>query len=156
MTHLLRFVRVFALGAWVGAIVYFVTVVTQGAFAVLSNRDQAGLLVGYTLGGLHLLGLIAALVFVAASVALGKSLRAFIEPAVIGVILMAALTIASQGYVIPKMAMLRSQMGSVDATPSSDPRRAEFDRLHRASVDLEGSVLVIGLAALFLTVGKKQ
>jgi hypothetical protein len=156
MSQVLRFARVFALGTWVGAIVYFVAVVTQGAFAVLSNRDEAGLLVGYTLGGLHLLGLFAAVVFVAASVALGKSLRAFIEPAVIGVILMAALTIASQGYVIPKMAMLRTQMGSVDATPGSDSRRAEFDRLHGVSVDLEGGVLVIGLVALFLTVGKKQ
>jgi hypothetical protein len=156
MKQLLRFVRVFALGTWVGAIVYFVAVVTQGAFAVLSNRDQAGLLVGYTLGGLHLLGLIAAAVFVAASVALGKSLRAFIEPAVIGMILMAGLTIASQGYVMPKMAMLRSQMGSVDATPSSDSRRAEFDRLHSVSVDLEGGVLVIGLVALFLTLREKR
>ncbi|MGD1212212.1 MAG: DUF4149 domain-containing protein [Candidatus Acidiferrales bacterium] len=153
---MLRFVRVFALGTWVGAIIYFVAVVTQGAFAVLPNRDEAGLLVGFTLGGLHLMGLIAAVVFVVASVALVKSLRAFIEPAVLCVILMAVLTIASQDYVMPRMAMLRSQMGSVDATPSSDSRRAEFDRLHRVSVDLEGGVLVIGLVALFLTVGEKR
>jgi len=156
MRHMLRFVRVFALGTWVGAIIYFVAVVTQGAFAVLPNRDEAGLLVGFTLGGLHLMGLIAAVVFVVASVALVKSLRAFIEPAVLCVILMAVLTIASQDYVMPRMAMLRSQMGSVDATPSSDSRRAEFDRLHRVSVDLEGGVLVIGLVALFLTVGEKR
>jgi uncharacterized membrane protein len=150
MNFALRFVRVFALGTWVGAIIYFAAVVAPGAFAVLPNRDEAGLLVGFTLGGLHLLGLIAAVVFVVASVALGKSLRAFIEPAVLGVILMAGLTIASQGYVIPKMAVLRSQMGSVEATPASDPRRAEFDRLHRISARLEGGVLLLGLAALFL------
>ena len=156
MRHMLRFVRVFALGTWVGAIIYFVAVVTQGAFAVLPNRDEAGLLVGFTLGGLHLMGLIAAVVFVVASVALVKSLRAFIEPAVLCVILMAVLTIASQDYVMPRMAMLRSQMGSVDATPSSDSRRAEFDRLHRVSVDLEGSVLVIGLVALFMTVREER
>ncbi len=60
MKHFLRFVRVFALGTWVGAIIYFVAVVTQGAFAVLPNRDEAGLLVGFTLAGLHLMGLIAA------------------------------------------------------------------------------------------------
>jgi len=148
---MLRFVRVFALGAWIGAIIYFAAVVTQGAFAVLPNRDTAGLLVGYTLGGLHLMGLISAVVFVAASVAIEKSLRAFIEPAVIGVILMAVLTIASQGYVMPKMAMLRTQMVSVEATPGNDPRRVEFDRLHGMSVDLEVAVLLIGLASLFLT-----
>jgi len=156
MTTSLRFLRVLALGAWVGAIVYFAAVVTQGAFAVLSNRDEAGLLVGFTLGGLHLMGVIAAAIFVAASVALTKSLRAFVEPAVLGVILMAALTIASQDYVLPRMAVLRSQMGSVDATPASDPRRAEFDRLHRISVDIEGGVLIIGLISLFLAVRRES
>jgi hypothetical protein len=155
LTSILRFVRMLALGAWIGTIIYFAAVVPQGAFALL-NRDEAGLLVGFTLGGLHLMGLIAAAVFVAASVALTKSLRAFVEPAVLGVILMVALTIASQGYVMPKMAVLRSQMGSVDATPASDSRRAEFDRLHGVSVDLEGTILLIGLASLFLATKEKK
>jgi hypothetical protein len=156
LSQALRFVRVFALGAWLGAIIYFAAVVTQGAFAVLPNRDTAGLLVGFTLGGLHLMGLIAAVVFVAASVGLTKSLRAFVEPAVIGVILMVALTIASQDYVMPRMAVLRTQMVSVEATPGNDPRRVEFDRLHSASVDLEVGVLLIGLAALFLTTRERK
>ena len=156
MTTSLRFLRVLALGAWVGAIVYFAAVVTQGAFAVLSSRDEAGLLVGFTLGGLHLMGVIAAAIFVAATVALAKSLRAFAEPALLGVILMAALTIVLQSYVIPKMALLRGQMGSVDAAPASDPRRAAFDRLHRVSVDIEGGVLIIGLISLFLAVRRES
>jgi Domain of unknown function (DUF4149) len=156
MTNALRFVRVFALGAWVGAIIYFAAVVTQGAFTVLPNRDMAGLLVGYTLGGLHLMGLIAAVIFVGASVAIAKSLRAVVEPAVIGVILMSVLTVASQRYVIPKMATLRSQMVSVEATPGNDPRRIEFDRLHGMSVDLEVGVLLIGLASLFLAAREKR
>ncbi|HXJ16803.1 MAG TPA: DUF4149 domain-containing protein [Candidatus Polarisedimenticolia bacterium] len=156
MSYILRFVRVFALGTWVGAIVYFAAVVTQGAFAVLSSQDEAGLLVEFTLSGLHLMGMIAAVVFIIASVALRKSLRAFIEPAVIGVILMAGLTIASQGYVMPKMAVLRTQMGSIEATPGSDPKRVEFDRLHAISVRLEGGVLLIGLASLFLTARQPQ
>jgi len=156
MSQVLRFVRVFALGTWLGAIIYFAAVVTRGAFKVLPSRDEAGLLIGFTLGGLHLMGMIAAVVFVAASMALGKSLKAFIEPAVLYVILMAAMTIASQDYVMPRMAVLRSQMGSVDATPGSDSRRAEFDRLHRVSVDLEGAVLLIGLASLFLSTREKK
>jgi len=151
MSQILRFLRVFALGTWVGAIIYFVAVVTRGAFAVLPNRDEAGALVGFTLGGLHWMGLIAAAVFVIASIALRKSVWALVEPAVLGVILMSALTDVSQGYVMPRMAVLRMQMGSVEAVPTSDARRAEFDRLHSVSVDLEGAVLVIGLVVLFLT-----
>jgi uncharacterized protein DUF4149 len=156
MIPMLRFAKVFALGAWIGAIIYFASVVTRGAFAVLPNRDQAGLLVGFTLGGVHVMGLIAALVFVIASLAIGKSTRTFIDPAVLLVILMAGLTIVSQGYVIPRMNVLRAQMGSVEATPASDPRRAQFDRLHTASVDIEGGVLVAGLIALFLAMREKS
>jgi hypothetical protein len=150
MSHILRFLRVFALGTWVGSIIYFVAVVTRGAFAVLT-RDQAGLLVGFTLGGLHQLGVIAAVVYLLAALLLGRSLRALARPAALGVILMLLLTLASQRIVIPRMDVLRVEMSSVDATPTNDPRRTEFDRLHGISVDLEGSVLVIGLVALFLT-----
>jgi Domain of unknown function (DUF4149) len=150
MNQILRFLKVLALGAWIGAIVYFAVVVTQGAFSVLPSQDEAGLLVGFTLGGLHLMGLIAAAIFILASVAMKKSLKAFVEPAVVGVILMAVATIASQNYVIPRMNVLRTQMVSIQATPGNDPRRVEFDRLHRVSVDLEGAVLLVGLAALFL------
>jgi hypothetical protein len=153
---MLRFAKVLALGAWIGAIIYFAAVVTRGAFAVLPNRDEAGLLVGFTLGGLHLMGLIAALIFVAASVATGKSLRTFVDPAVLIVILMAVFTIVSQGYVIPRMNLLRAQMGSVDATPATDSRRAQFDHLHAASVDIEGGILVAGLIALFLALREKS
>jgi len=151
MTNILRFFRVFALGTWVGSIIYFVAVVTRGAFAVLA-RDQAGLLVGFTLGGLHQLGVIAAVVYLVAAVGGARSLRGLVRPAALGVILMLVLTLASQRIVIPRMDVLRTEMVSVDTTPASDPRRVEFDRLHGISVDLEGGVLLIGLAALFLTV----
>jgi hypothetical protein len=150
MSHILRFLRVFALGTWVGSIIYFVAVVTRGAFAVLT-RDQAGLMVGFTLGGLHQLGVIAAAVYLVAALGAARSLRGLVRPAALGVILMLALTLASQRIVIPRMDVLRTEMVSVDTTPASDPRRAEFDRLHGISVDLEGGVLVIGLVALFLT-----
>ncbi len=144
------YVRVFVLGAWVGAIVYFAAVVTRGAFAVLSNRDEAGLLVGFTLSGLHVFGFVAAAIFLVASIFLAKSLNGLVRLAALAVILMAVLTAASQFYVMPEMAALRTQMGSVEATSASDSRRAEFDKLHRASVGLEGAVLMIGLVALFL------
>ena len=152
MTHTLRFLRVFSLGTWVGSIIYFVAVVTRDAFAVLPNRDLAGALVRSTLGGLHGLGMIAALVYLFASLGLERSVKVLARPAALGVILMLVLTAASQRFVMPRMAELRTEMGSVDAMPAGDARRAEFDRLHSISVDLEGGVLVIGLVALFLTV----
>jgi len=151
MTRTLRFLQLCALGMWVGSITYFTTVVTQGAFRVLSDRDQAGALVGFTLGGLHLLGLIAAIVYLVAALGLGRSLKALAAPAALCVILMFLLTLTSQRIVIPRMETLRAQMVSVDATPLTHPLRVEFDRLHQVSVWLEGVVLLVGFAALFLT-----
>jgi Domain of unknown function (DUF4149) len=152
MSHILRFLQVFALGTWVGAIVYFAAVVTRGAFAVLPNADLAGALVGVTIKGLHGLGIIAAVVYLVASLGLSRSVRTLAQPAALGVILMLVLTLASQRIVLPRMNALRAQMGSVDATPREGPLRAEFDWLHRVSVQIESGVLLVGLAALFLTV----
>jgi uncharacterized membrane protein len=156
MTSILRFVQVFALGTWVGSIFYFSAAVAPGAFRVLSNPDQAGALVQFTLGRLHTLGVVAALLYLFASVGLAQSFKGLIRPAAIGVILMLSLTITSQHFVTPKLAALRAQMGSITAAPTTDPLRVEFDRLHRISVNIEGSVLLIGFAALFLTVRRNQ
>jgi len=152
MNQVLRFLQVFALGTWVGAILYFAVVVTRGAFAVLPNADMAGALVGFTIKGLHWLGIIAAMVYLAAALGLGRSLRALAQPAALGVILMLVLTLTSQRVVIARMDALRTKMISVAATPRDNPLRLEFDQLHRISVQIESGVLLIGLAALFLTV----
>jgi hypothetical protein len=151
MTSLLRFLQLFALGAWVGAIIYFAAVVTRDAFAVLPNRDVAGVLVGSTLGGLHGMGVIAAVIYLGASLGLRGS-RGLVQPAALCVVLMLLLTLASQRTVIPKMAALRTSMVSLEATAPDDTRRAEFDRLHGISVGIESGVLLVGLVGLFLTV----
>jgi hypothetical protein len=152
MTNVLRFVQVFALGTWVGSIFYFSAAVAPGAFRILSNQDQAGALVQFTLGRLHTLGVVAGLLYLFASIGLAQSFKGLVRPAAIGVVLMILLTITSQNFVMRRMLALRTEMGSVMATPASDPLRAEFDRLHGISVKLEGAVLLIGFAALFLTV----
>jgi hypothetical protein len=154
MDSVLQFVKILALGTWVGSIVYFVAIVTRGAFAVLT-RDQAGDLVGFTLAGLHEIGVIAAVAYVIAAIGLEMSIKAVARPATLGVALMLLLTLGSQRMVVPRMDALRREMGSVDMTPPSDPRRSEFNRLHGVSVDLEAGILILGLAALFLTVRDK-
>jgi len=152
MTNLLRFVQVFALGTWVGSIIYLSFVVAPGAFGVLQSRDQAGLMVGYSLARLHYMGVIAAVLYLLAGLVLAPAVKTILQPAMIGVILMLALTLVSQTRVTPRLAELRTEMVSVDATPKDNPLRVEFDRLHQTSVRIEVTVLLIGIAALFLTV----
>jgi hypothetical protein len=152
MATVLRFLQVFSLGTWVGGIIYLSFIVAPGAFAALGSRDLAGTLVGLVLSRLHVLGLIAGVVFLAAALARTPSLWALAKPTSLAVVLMLILTFTSQKWVTPRMAGLRAEMGSVDATPRSDSRRLEFDRLHKVSVRLEGAVLLFGLAALYFTV----
>ena len=147
----LRFLQIFALGTWVGSILFFSFVVTQGAFSVLPNADLAGALVGYTLGRLHIIGIVAGVVYLLATVAAERSIGALAHPAALLVFVMIACTMVSQYGVIARMDVLRVQMGSVEATAAGNPLRAAFDRLHQYSVWIESAVLLSGLAALFLT-----
>ena len=152
MNSILRFVQVFALGTWVGSIIYLSFVVTRGAFGVLQSRDQAGLVVGYSLARLHYMGMVAAVLFLVAGFALAPSLKAFVQPAMLGVFFMLLLTVVSQTRVTPRLAELRTEMVSVDATPKDNPLRVEFDRLHQTSVRIEVVVLLLGIVSLFFTV----
>jgi len=152
MTHTLRFLQVFTLGTWLGGILYLSFAVAPAAFGTLGSRDQAGALVGLILARLHIFGMIFGVIYLLASVALDKFLGGFVRPAALCVILMLALTAYSNWRVTPRMASLRAQMVSVDRTPRDNPLRVEFGRLHRISVRLESGVLLLGLAALFLTV----
>jgi hypothetical protein len=49
------------------------------------------------------------------------------------------------------MQALKQQMGLIDEVPHDDARRVEFNRLHVWSTRIEGTVLVLGLALLFVT-----
>lgn len=151
MTNIFRFLEVFALGTWVGGIIFLSFVVAPGVFGTLSSRDQAGAVVGLALSRLHILGMIAGIVYLVAAVAVARSVGVLVRPGALAVILMVLLTFVSQNMVSSKTRRLRQEMVSVDATPRDNPLRIEFDRLHRVSVRLEGSVLLLGLAALFLT-----
>ncbi|HWG59460.1 MAG TPA: DUF4149 domain-containing protein [Candidatus Acidoferrales bacterium] len=156
MKTILRFLQVLALGVWLGALIYFAFVLAPTAFLSLPSQDLAGAFVGVTLGLLHQIGVAAALIFLAAAVGWGRSLRSLVRPAAICVWVMLALTLILQRGVIPRMDTLRTDMGSVAATSVQNPLRAKFDRLHGVSVELEGCVLLLGLAGLFLTVRERD
>jgi uncharacterized membrane protein len=163
MTSFCRFLQIFSLGTWLGGIIFLSFVLAPAAFGILSSRDQAGTLVGFSLERLHAMGIIAGLVYLAATASLawfaasapGSSFGGLARPAALIVVLMIVLTAASNWGVSPRLRALRQQMGSVDATPPENPLRAQFDRLHQISVRLEGAVLLLGLAALYLTAQQK-
>ncbi len=154
MASTLRFLQYLSLGCWLGGIVYFI-LLTAGIFSVMPTKDLAGVVVGYSLARLHILGIVAGCVYLIATAALEKSVASLVSPAALLVFVMILCTMASQYGVIARMDVLRGQMGSVDATPAGNPLRVSFDRLHQYSVWLESAVLFSGLAALFLTAREK-
>ena len=155
MAVTLRFLQFLSLGCWLGSIIFFI-VLTGGIFSVMPTKDLAGVVVGYSLARLHILGLVAGCVYLIATASLEKSVGALARPAALLVFVMILCTMASQYGVIARMDALRTQMGSVDATPVDHPLRVMFDRLHQYSVWLESAVLFSGLAALFLTARQKS
>ena len=152
MTTFLRTLEFLSLGLWLGSDVFLSFVVAPGAFHVLATRDQAGVMVGFALTSMHIGGIICGVIFLVARLARTRSFANLVAPAALCVMVMIAATLVSQFTVSAKMAELRGQMGSIQATAADSPLLAEFTRLHSISVSLESVVLLAGIAAMFLLV----
>jgi uncharacterized membrane protein len=152
MTTFFRTIEFLSLSLWLGADAFLSFVVAPGAFAILGNRDAAGMMVGFALGRLHYAGIFLGLVFLAARLARTHDFGSFTGAAALCVVLMVLLTAASQFRVSNRMEELKKEMVSVQNTPETDPRRVEFNRLHHRSVAFEGAVLLLGLAGMYLLV----
>jgi uncharacterized membrane protein len=152
MQTFLRTIEFLGLGLWLGSDVFLSFVVAPGAFRILATRDQAGAMVGFALWWMHMIGVVCGIVILLARLARTRTFASLATPAALCVVLMILLTVVSQHAVSPKMAALRVQMGSIQATAADNPLLAEFGRLHRISVSLEGGVLLVGLAAMYFMI----
>src|SRR6266852_8497316 len=152
MATILRTIEFLSLSLWLGSDVFLSFVVAPGAFRILGSRDQAGAIVGFALWRMHFIGVVCGIVILLARLLRMKTFAGLVTPAALCVVVMIALTVVSQHAVSPKMAALRVQMGSIQATAADSPLLAEFGRLHRISASLEGGVILAGLAALYFMV----
>ena len=118
----------------------------------MPSRDQAGAIVGFGLWWMHMVGVICGIVMLLARLLRTRTFTSLAAPAVLCVLLMIGLTVVSQHTISPRMAALRVQMGSIQATAADSPLLAEFGKLHRVSVLLESGVLLAGLVATYLMV----
>jgi len=101
---------------------------------------------------MHFIGVVCGIVILLARLLRTRTFASFVTPAALCVVLMILLTVVSHHAVSPKMAALRVQMGSIQATAEENPLLAVFSRLHRISVSLESGVLLAGFAAMYLMV----
>jgi len=152
MTNLLRTIEFLGLSLWLGSDVFLSFVVAPGAFRILASRDQAGAMVGFALWWMHMIGVVCGIVILLARAARTRTFASLATPAALCVVLMILLTVVSQHAVSPRMAALRVQMGSIQATGADSPLLVEFGKLHRVSVSLESGVLLAGFTTMFLMV----
>jgi uncharacterized membrane protein len=149
MSIFLRAVEFLGLSIWLGSDIFLSFVVAPGAFSVLASRDQAGSIVGYSLTRMHVMGIVCGVAILLFRVLRTRSFASLAQPAALCVAVMILLTVISQVAVSTRMAALRVQMGSIEATAAGNPFLAEFGRLHTISVGLESGVLLTGMVALF-------
>jgi uncharacterized membrane protein len=152
MQNFLRTIEFLGLSLWLGSDVFLSFVVAPGAFRILASRDQAGTIVGYGLWWMHMIGVVCGITILLSRLLRTRTFASLATPGALFVVLMMGLTVVSQHSVSPKMAALRVQMGSIQATAADSPLLAEFSRLHRISVSLESGVLLAGLVAMYLMV----
>jgi uncharacterized membrane protein len=151
-----RFLMLLSLVAWVGGIIFFAFVLAPTVFhpGILPSRQAAGAVVSRSLGILHWMGLVCGLVFVVTSIIDALVVNGVAAPFAARNLLvyaMIVLTLISVFGISTRMLVLRTDMVFIDNVPHEDARRVEFNRLHVWSTRLESTVLLLGLAVIFLT-----
>jgi hypothetical protein len=152
----LRFLMLLALVVWIGGISFLAFVEAPTVFSpgLLPTRHMAGSIIGHSVDLLHRMGIVSGIVFLVASMAYFRMTAGRARPLALRhllILLMLVLTLISQLAISPKMHALRAQAVVIDNLAQNDPVRAEFDRLHVWSEDLESAVLLLGLIAIFRT-----
>jgi uncharacterized membrane protein len=150
----LRFLMLLSLVVWIGGLIFFAFVLAPTAFQVLPNTHLAGNLVGRSLNKLHWIAIVSGILFLISSLLysyLAQGTAHMFAMRHILVCLMLALTLVSQFWIIPRTDTLRAQVGDFASVPLTDPVRVQFDALHVWSTRLEGAVLLLGMAVVYLT-----
>ena len=161
MQTFLRALRLYAMVAWVGGLLFFAFVLAPIAFGTLPSPHEAGLVVGDALRMLHWIGLIGGVLFCLATAWLWLWAEV---PARVGfaiqlalTLIMLAVTAYSQFSILPAMETDRARAGGIiEAAALDDPGRVDFERLHRLSERLEGFALFCGLGVVFVLSRESQ
>jgi hypothetical protein len=154
---LVRTLMLLSLVVWLGAEIFFPIVAGVTFTQLAPDTHQAGQIVGQLIRILHGMGLVSGIVLLALLL-LAPALGIFKPRSVLAsialVVVMVALTAYSQYGIIPAMERDRVAAGgagsSIDAAAKDNPARIDFDALHRRSTNLEGSVMLLGIAVVVL------
>jgi hypothetical protein len=152
MKTLFRTLLYLALIVWLGAEIFFPVVAAITFETLRPDTHTAGMIVGSLLRILHGMGLscggIAFFLLARSSVWGIYKPRAVLAPMAL-LVLAVGLIVYSQKGIIPAMERDRVNAGgTIDAANATNPSRMDFEKLHRRSENVEGAILLLGLATV--------
>lgn len=161
---ILRTVSLLLLGVWLGAAIFFSAAVASNVFAVLRGAELpnaatlAGSIVTRLLAIINKGGFEIGLFVLVVSFFMTrgqKSIRRLAE--MLSLAIMAIMTALGHWVVAARMATLRAAMQlPIDQIAATDPRRIEFDSLHRYSVVMLSIAIVAALIAFVLIASRND
>jgi hypothetical protein len=142
-------VAALVLSAWLGAALFFSTVVAPAAFRTLTDVAAAGALVRATLPAIFDAGLVAGLVvlWLGAGGVAGPA-RTLTIVCGAGI---AACCAAAEFIVVRRIDQLRLRLATpIETLAPTNPARVSFDQLHSLSVGLLGVAMLLAVLAMVL------
>ena len=155
MQGLWRFLQLLTMCCWVGGLIFVAFVLAPTAFHVLPGVHLAGLVVGESLRVFDILALVCGGVFLAATAAMFAGAPIRVRGRYEIELLLAAVMLLGTAYlqwnILPSMdADQKLAGGDIAAMPAQYPARVHFEKLHKRSEKVAGTILIIGLGVLFL------
>ncbi len=152
MVSLLKFVHLLALALWIGSVVFFSLVAAPSLFGALP-RDLAGRAVSAIFPRYYAFGAVCGLVAILTGLLLGAREPSWGRLFLIRLLLLAVMTgivLYSGRVVLPQASQARAALSEAQGSPGLDDALARFAVLHRRSVRLNGTVLLLGVVAFAL------
>lgn len=155
MPTLIRILRLLSIVVWVGGIVFFAFVLAPVAFHLLPSQHIAGIVVGGTLRVLDIIGLTCGFIFWAGTALLFRQSPSAHKGRYEAQIIIATIMLAATAYlhanILPAMEQDRTSVGGdIETAPPTSPAKLHFEKLHQRSENVEGAVLLCGLAIVIL------
>ena len=140
-----------ALGCWLGGIVFFSFFTAPAVFRVLP-RPEAGQLISTIFPRYYMLGYIVGTISLVLAIyfTVVRGPRIWWGGTTVALAIALGITLYAGTAILPRADALRT----VNEDPNPDlVKKAEFDRLHHTSVILNGTVLLLNIAAIVGTSG---
>lgn len=148
-------VRLLLAAIWLGAAIFFIFV-AQSSFAVLPQRELAGLVVNRTLALVNYGGLAIAILMLLTSV-LGQSItnKAWLWIERFLWLIVAAACAVGQFVIAFWLSLIRAEIGKpIDEIAVDDPLRIQFNAMHEYSVWLLMAAMAATLIAFFIAANR--